>query len=103
MRLVDLDPRFVASGGDGITSKDGSPVPRREGIGLCCNCPKCGEDHPMFVPFKNPLDGGPPTQPERPSWERAGDNFETMTLSPSILRNDCGWHGFIRNGEIVNA
>lgn len=100
-QLIELDPRWCSSGGSGITDKDGNPVPLREKIGLICDCPKCGEDHPLFVPFANPLDGGPPTHPV--AWRRSGDTFETLTLTPSILRKDCGWHGFIRNGLIVTA
>lgn len=115
MRLLDLHPEWVSTGGEGITNAaTGEPVPLREKIGICCDCPKCGpEVHPLFVPFKNPLDGGPPTHPV--TWERtpplnsAGqvitdqpitDSFENLTLCPSILRKDCGWHGFIKNGEI---
>ena len=101
MKLTDLDPRWCSSGGEGITDAAGNPVPLREKIGLICNCPKCGEDHPLFVPFANPFDGGPPHSPV--TWQRTGDTFETLTLAPSILRKDCGWHGFITNGEIVGA
>jgi hypothetical protein len=42
-------------------------------------------------------------------WNREGDTFETVTLSPSISVRQHGeyeqlhcWHGFIRNGEVVN-
>lgn len=38
------------------------------------------------------------------AWSREGDTIETLTLHPSIQRLDgCKWHGWIRNGEIVNA
>lgn len=102
MKLSDLDPRWASSGGEGIT-RDGQPVPRRERIGLICNCPKCGEDHPLFVPFANPPDGEPPVYPANAVWHRTGDVLETLTLTPSILRKDCGWHGFITNGEILTC
>jgi len=33
--------------------------------------------------------------------------FETLTLTPSILRTPekggCGWHGFVTNGEIITC
>ncbi len=103
MRLTELDPRFSSSGGEGIKDKDGNPVPKREGVGLLCDCPKCGGNHPLFVPFANPLDGGPSTHPDISSWKRTGDNFATMTLTPSIRRLDCGWHGFITDGNIIGA
>lgn len=58
----------------------------------------------MYIPLANPLDGGPPLEPERSRWLREGDTFESLTLAPSIRRiphdGSCGWHGFIRRGEI---
>jgi hypothetical protein len=106
MKLVDLNPRFVGAGGEGISDKDGNPSPARHGIGLLFTCPcgKCDEYHDCFVSFANQLDGGPPLPDERPLWQRTGDTFETLTLTPSILRSvekgGCGWHGFITNGEV---
>jgi len=107
MKLIELDPHWVGGGGDGVT-QNGQPVPRREGVGLGFDCP-CGCDSRMYVGFANPLDGGPAYDP-RPNaqWQRTGDTFEALTLTPSILRRQvngkgCSWHGFITNGEIVNA
>lgn len=108
MKLTDLNPSFVGAGGEGITKADGSPVPRRTGVGITFDCP-CGCGTPSYIPFHNPIDGGPPHEDDqtRPRWTRTGETFENLTLSPSILRDPkkggCGWHGFIRNGEIVNA
>jgi len=72
-------------------------------------CPHC-HDFRIPVWFKNPLDGGPPVtreemkQPpgeELHHWQRTGDTFETMTLSPSIDASKWKhWHGFVRNGQI---
>lgn len=101
MRLTDLDPRWVSHGGEGITNAAGEAIPLREKIGVSFDCPKCGPIHPGFIPFANPLDGGPSTH--EVAWQRTGESFETLTLTPSILRKDCGWHGFITNGEIINA
>ena len=102
MKLVDLNPRWVGSGGPGITdSKTGEPVPRREGMGITFDCP-CGCDEPVFV-HVTPLDGGP-SHPQAKVWDRTGEDFESMTLSPSLQRvGGCGWHGFVRNGEIIFA
>jgi hypothetical protein len=91
MKLSELNPKFL-----------GDPVDR-EGVGLACDCP-CGCGTELFVPFSNPLDGGQQYGPQ--GWERTGETFDTLTLSPSIQRYEpCPnrWHGFIRDGEIVNA
>ena len=103
MRLLDLNPRWVGAGGDGIT-QNGEPVPERHGVGVSFDCPcgKCGVR--VYVAFTNPLDGGAPYIPDHPTWERTGDTFETLTLRPSILRvGGCGWHGFVTDGEIQGA
>jgi hypothetical protein len=106
MKFTELNPQWVGAGGEGISDSQGHPVPARQGIGVHFDCP-CGCGTPCYVPFANPLDGGPASDPARPLWQRSGENFETLTLSPSILRDPakggCGWHGFITNGEIVNA
>lgn len=97
-KLIELEPCFLGSGGEGVTDMEGNPVPRREGIGLCCNCP-CGCGEVLFVHFKNPLDGGPCKSGNAPAWDRTGDAFETLTLRPSLLRmGGCGWHGYLTDG-----
>src|SRR5574341_1186539 len=103
MRLIELHPIWVGAGGPDIRNADGSPVPERYGVGVSFDCPDgCGEH--CFIPFENPLDGGPPIYPERVRWQRTGESFETLTLMPSILRmGGCRWHGFITNGEIRTA
>lgn len=102
MRLVDLHPRFLGAGGPGITnSKTGEEVPRREGVGVMFDCP-CGCDSPCYVPFANPLDGGPALESGHPVWQRVGETFEDLTLTPSILRmRTCDWHGYVTKGEII--
>ncbi len=101
MKLIDLDPRWVSAGGEGISDGKGNPVPRREGVGVSFNCP-CGCNLPCFIPFANPLDGGPAW--EGTAWTRTGETFETLTLRPSILRvGGCAWHGFITNGEVTRC
>ena len=100
MRLVDLTPRWIGAGGEGIYDKDMNPVPERKGVGISFNCP-CGCGTRCFVMFANPIDGGKAIR-DRTTWQRAGDTFETLTLTPSILRvGGCAWHGFITNGEIT--
>jgi hypothetical protein len=42
-----------------------------------------------------------PTDDATQLWQRAGDTFDTLTLSPSIDASKHGhWHGFIQGGEI---
>lgn len=129
MKLVDLHPQWMGAGGEGIsepgldpctacngvgceicysTGKTYVPAPERQGVGVLCDCP-CGnrdEGHQLYVPFANPLDGGPPMHTGKNNgWQRTGETFETLTLTPSILRivPSCGWHGFITNGEIITV
>ena len=99
MRLTELDPHWVGAGGEGVTH-NGAPVAERHGVGISFDCP-CGCDSRGFIGFANPLDGGPPYDP-RPNalWQRTGDTFDTLTLSPSIQRHKvgdhgCEWHGYI--------
>lgn len=109
-KLTDLNPHFLGSGGEGVSQLNPAtgqyePAPKREGVGVQFDCP-CGCEMPCYVPFENPLDGGKPLRDDhgRPLWARTGDTFETLTLTPSILRSKerggCGWHGFVTNGEV---
>lgn len=114
MRLTDLNPKWFNEGGG------------RSGQGVSFDCPHCvaaghvrgGRTQRLGVPFTNPLDGGAPvdlkaprswwpalgsdTIPDGTHWQRTGDTFETLTLSPSVDASASGhWHGFVRNGAIV--
>lgn len=116
MKLTDLNPVFLGQGGPGVFRRDSYTgelveAPRREGVGVQFDCP-CGCDSPCFVPFRNPLDGGPDESGRLDGgWVREGDTFETLTLRPSIRRlasatspnGGCGWHGFITNGEVTSC
>jgi hypothetical protein len=110
--LTDLHAMFIGAGGEGVSriGPDGErvPSPRREGVGVIMDCPcGCGtldDGRGLFVPFSNPIDGGP--RLERQGWQRTGDTIETLTLHPSVLRADpggCRWHGWIRGGAAVPA
>lgn len=110
MKLVDADPKWFRP-----VEPDG---PR---IGVTFRCPRgCAEGvfgngscgGWIYVPFANPLDGAAP--PARGGWNREGETFEAMTLSPSILIPvipptgaapgfGCGWHGHVIAGVIVEA
>lgn len=104
MRLIDLEPRWYSAGGNGVT-RNGQPVPHREGVGVSFRCP-CGCGTRLGISFSNPLDGGPEVEGIGNTWARTGNTFETLTLSPSIQRADpggCRWHGFLRDGVFTNA
>lgn len=99
MRLSELNPEFVNSYG-GV-----------RGVGIAFDCP-CGdrdEEHRCYVPFKNALDGTTDfKQTSEPhTWQRAGETFEELTLTPSIHRvkerGGCGWHGFVTNGDVTTC
>ena len=100
--LSELEAQIYSTGGPGIT-RNGQPVPERQGMGLMFDCP-CGCGNWNAIPFSNPIDGGPPEAGEHPTWKRTGDTIENLTLSPSILRRKdwggCGWHGFVENGKV---
>lgn len=104
MKLTDLDPRWVGAGGEGVFKADGTPAPERRGVGVSFECP-CGvrdDGHGrVYVHIDPPLDGGSPLDTPNHVWQRTGDTFETLTLTPSIQRMEhCRWHGFVTNGEI---
>jgi Family of unknown function (DUF6527) len=101
MRLTDLEPSWVGAGGEGVSDKDGNPIPERTGVAISFKCP-CGAEDRVCIEFNNPLDGLGPHDPSRNLWNRTGDDFETLTVTPSIQRiGGCGWHGFITNGEVT--
>lgn len=98
-RLVDADPRFYSS-----QSRDARlgfafrcPIHSNEGMDLCY----------IGVQFANPSDGGPPYAPEAPAWRWNGQDFETLTVEPSIRvmggEGGCEWHGFIRDGRFEHC
>jgi hypothetical protein len=116
VKLTELEPRWYG-------------VPGRRGLGLTFRCPGCRKQR-LGVPFANPRDGLAPSpqQPGGPLWQRTGDTFETLTLSPSIdasvvrresfhagpegdaafaeANRPCTaggqqhWHGFVQGGEV---
>jgi hypothetical protein len=95
VRLTDLNPEWI----------DGKPgSPDRMGVGISFDCPcGCCADR-CSIPFRNPLDGRSTINALIPSWIRVGTTFETLTLTPSILRSTpsgCSWHGNIVNGEVI--
>ena len=104
MRLSDLNPRWLMHGGEGVRDLLGYDVPERDKIGITFDCP-CGCETRAVVCFTNPPDGGPALAGTT-SWLLSGDNFENMTLHPSIHRErgcKSQWHGWITGGEVTTC
>lgn len=95
MRLIELNPRWTGTGAI-IT-------------GITFDCPHCRTQR-LGVVFKNAIDPekwlerGVTRNHAECEWDRQGETFETLTLSPSVdaSKLDFGnhWHGFITNGEV---
>jgi hypothetical protein len=99
MKLTDLNPSWVGYGGEGMMMNS-QPIPRRERTAIEFDCP-CGCDHRVCIPFANPEDGQGPVYSGL-GWQRTGETFDDLTLTPSIQRElpaRC-WHGYVTNGEV---
>ena len=101
MKLIDLNPRWVAIG-------DGGEMI----IGISFNSPQTGKR--LACLFANPIDpkgwipkigncmDNPAFMPESKRWNRSGETFDDLTLSPSLDFSAHGeWHGFISNGQVT--
>jgi len=116
-RLVDCNPRWAHGRYYG---QEEGPV-----RGVHFDCPEGHAECSHIIPFTPALDGTEAAswQSNGANWQRTGDTFETLTLSPSIRRNPtyasreaalaagalpeylndshfCAFHGFIRDGAI---
>lgn len=100
VRLVDAEPCFYDWAPDRALNPKLAALPDRRGLGVLFMCP-IHEDCHVGVAFANPIDGFPPMENTK-TWQRDGDTFETLTLSPSIKvlggEGGCQWHGFIKAG-----
>lgn len=101
MRLTELNPKWIAL-------KEGGDV-----VGITFMCPHCREVH-VGAWFAEPMDMDGVTgidpeietffgkHPEDKRWNRTGDTYETLTLTPSIDTSAHGhWHGFLTGGAIT--
>ena len=97
MRLSDLRPKWV--------QPDAVRVSVPIYVGVSFDCPCCG-DQRLSVRFRQPIDpnnmlADTGWRAREPAWERAGEDFDSLTLLPSIDFSLGGhWHGHIINGEI---
>jgi hypothetical protein len=100
MRLTDLDPRWGIDA-DIVIGGVLRHYENRHGMCVSFECPHCRTIR-LAVWFANPIDGLPPTDDAKHLWQRTGETFENLTLSPSIdASKDGHWHGFLTNGEIT--
>lgn len=116
-RLVDCNPRWRTYDGKDDHASDA----------LHFDCPEGHEGCSHIIPFSPGLDGAvvpAPAWNRGVNWQRTGDTFETLSLSPSIRRIPrhasreaaiaagcipeyvtdsllCAFHGFITNGAIT--
>jgi hypothetical protein len=93
-KLVDCDPKWADSYGEveaGATH-------------VMFDCPEGHEGCWHHIPFTPSLNGQAMTSAHA-IWQRTGETFETLTLSPSIATrpprpNGCALHIHIANGQI---
>lgn len=111
-RLVDCNPKWVENyfGAGRVDA-------------IVFDCPEGHVGCKHVIPFTPALDGTVHAMEAGRGWQRSGDTFETLTLSPSIKRNPrhasreaaiaagcipeyvddsllCALHIFIQNGQI---
>jgi hypothetical protein len=67
---------------------------------MTLNCPTCGPCHRLAVYFSNPVDGKESAQWQVVKWEREGETFDALTISPSI--NYGCFHGWIEDGKVIH-
>jgi len=70
---------------------------------LFMQCPKEGCDHDICIPFHPTL----MVHKEMYVWrQKSGSTIKDLTLAPSYILtgpNNCGLHGYVREGEWVNV
>lgn len=104
LKLTDLNPKWLGSGGDGVFDKDGNPAPERFGVAIIFDCPCRKPNSRCVIEIRNPLDEKPGLRDDKHSWHREGTTFEDLSLTPSIQRlNCCRWHGYITKGKIFTC
>lgn len=104
MRLVALEPTFLRITSPGYRQEVDS-LAEAQGIRFWCPSSKCQDNaHAVLCWFRDRgVSGAEPPGPGR--WDVvSGTGYEDLSLSPSILiTSGCMWHGFMRNGELVDA
>lgn len=75
-RLVDCNPRWGVEGQDDAFQR----------LWITFECPEGHAECQHSIPFTPSMDGDAQPRSDGPLWQRTGDTFETLTLSPSIRR-----------------
>lgn len=102
MRLIDLEPRFLAYSLDETGHEIHRHLPNAIGAqGIRFTCPNPRHGHIIVIWFANPVDAAPVPNHVTPTprWTRTGMTYETLSLTPSIDVKD-DWHGFVTDGEV---
>jgi len=108
VRLTELEPELVAHAPSASAAH--LPLTLDNAQGLLFVCPKCHSaqgrpgSHSVLCWFRNR--GVPDDETPGPGrWDVSGTGFDDLSLSPSVHLSGpgCGWHGFIRNGEIITC
>ncbi len=69
-------------------------------MGISFDCPGHRDVYcRLAVMFANPVDGGE-SYGVQYQWQRTGDTFETLSLTPSVNVPD-HWHGHVTNGDVT--
>jgi Family of unknown function (DUF6527) len=80
-----------------------------EADGVLFICPKCaGTDrHRVRIGFRGIAELGSyghNKKGEPVLWDMSGSGIDDLVLTPSIqLEGGCNWHGYVRNGDVVDA
>lgn len=96
--LTELHPRWI------------TPIRFAHAIptGVSFDCPCCRTTR-LSTNFRQPIDpdgllAGTTWRAIEPAWDRTGEGFDTLSLTPSVDFSAYGhWHGSIVNGEVVSA
>ena len=107
MRLVDLQPQFLRVEYWGERRVLRKVDTLQEATGVRFLCPHCfkkngGAAGTHMVICCSPDVVEDVAGPGR--WTMEGQSAYDLTLSPSIhLQGGCGWHGWVRGGEVIAA
>lgn len=107
MKLLDLKPHWVAEAGMPDDAKQGVSFlcPHCQGIRLAVffDVPICGRA-PVDIKMMHRAQSEGHLEDHhigRILWQRTGETFDTLTLTPSVDASHFGhWHGHITNGAI---
>ncbi len=99
IKLIDLNPKWI------YWSDGTGPI----AIEFDCYVCKGVKAHKIKIDFANPFNGAIPVTRNH-LWTVANQNFETISVSPSIdytkydngmIRDLNCYHGFLQNGELT--